>query len=201
MGDDETKAAGEGGEARESEKPTEETMCRFNLNCTKADCAFAHAGPFAPPHIGVDTSVVCEFGVRCKNRHCAGRHPSPAKKFSEMAKADCKFGPSCQNPGCLFKHPDNPPCRNGADCKDEGCIFWHNPVTCKFPECTNRHCPYKHAEGQKKPGAGPIRNKVWQPNGGGAEHVSERKFVDGEEDVETIIPGQTNAESEMQVSV
>lgn len=204
MGGDDQKASGEGGEGSEqAQKPTEETMCKWNTRCTKADCPFAHQGPVSAPHIAVDTSVVCEFGVRCKNVKCVGRHPSPAKKFEEMSKADCKFGPACQNPHCPFKHPTAPPCRNGADCTEEGCAFWHNPVTCKYPECTFVACPYKHAEGQKK-NRGPVKNKSWVANGANGqakEHVSERKFVDGEEDapMETIIPGQTTAESELEV--
>jgi hypothetical protein len=202
MGGEDQKSTGEGGE-EQAQKPAEETMCKWNTRCSKADCPFAHQGPVSAPHIAVDTSVVCEFGVRCKNIKCVGRHPSPAKKFEEMSKADCKFGPTCQNPHCPFKHPTAPPCRNGADCTEEGCAFWHNPVTCKYPECTFVACPYKHAEGQKK-NRGPVKNKSWVANGGSGqakEHVSERKFVDGEVDepMETIIPGQTTAESELEV--
>jgi hypothetical protein len=203
MGEDGEAKNGESGEGEEKgQKDPATVMCKFNQNCGRADCPFAHQGPYSTPHIAVDTSVVCSFGVRCINKNCAARHPSPAKKIEDMKQADCKFGANCQNEFCLFKHPDKQACRNGADCTVPECPFWHNPQMCKYTDgCTFAQCPYKHVEGQKKV-RGKVKNKVWAPNGANGaqpEHVSDRKFVEDENVEEQIIPGQTEAESDMQV--
>jgi hypothetical protein len=202
MGEDGEPKNGEAGEGSEKEqKDTAEIMCKFNQTCSRADCPYAHQGPYSTPHIAVDTSVVCSFGVRCTNKNCASRHPSPAKKVEDMKQADCRFGANCANTFCLFKHPDKKACRHGADCTVPECPFWHNPQMCKYTDgCTYAQCPYKHAEGQKKV-RGPIKNKVWAPNGanGQQEHVSDRKFVEDENVEEQIIPGRTEEESDMQV--
>ncbi|KAJ6127265.1 hypothetical protein N7523_002877 [Penicillium sp. IBT 18751x] len=158
-----------------------DSVCRFNLRCTRNDCPFAHQSPAAPEGTSIDPADVCSFGAACKNRKCTGRHPSPAVKSSHQAEEMCRFFPHCTNKFCHFKHPSMPLCRNGADCKTEGCKFTHVQTACKFNPCMNPNCPYKHAEGQR----GAFNDKVWTPNGG--THVSERKFVDGEEGTEELI--------------
>lgn len=172
-----------GGVTREPPNP-EESVCRYNLKCTNKDCKFAHQSPAAPPGVTVDVSDVCSFGAACKNFKCVARHPSPATKFAHQSEQECKFWPNCQNPRCTFKHPSKPPCRNGADCKVEGCTFYHSAVMCKFKPCTNRYCTFKHEEGQR----GAFPDKVWTAEGAN-QHVSERKFADGDAAEEEVIPG------------
>lgn len=170
-------------------EPSPETICKFNLKCTKADCIFAHQSPAAPPGTTIDVSDHCSFGAACKNRKCVARHPSPAQKSTHQSEQDCKFFPNCTNPACPFRHPTMPMCRNGADCTREGCKFTHVRTKCRFNPCLNPTCVYKHEEGQKR---GKFDDKVWQAEGSQErEHVSERKFVVEDEagEEELIVPG------------
>ncbi|MCJ1250446.1 hypothetical protein MMC30_007674 [Trapelia coarctata] len=164
-------------------------VCKFNLKCTKADCIFAHQSPAAPPGTAIDVNDHCPFGAACKNRKCVARHPSPAQRISHQSEQDCKFFPNCTNAACLFRHPTMPMCRNGADCTREGCKFTHVKTKCRFNPCLNPGCIYKHEEGQKR---GAFDDKVWQADESQErEHVSERKFVVGDEggEEELIVPG------------
>ncbi|KAJ5899220.1 hypothetical protein N7495_003964 [Penicillium taxi] len=164
------------------------SVCHFNLRCTRMDCPFAHQSPAAPEGTSVDVSDTCSFGAACKNTKCTGRHPSPFVKSAHQAEEMCRFFPHCTNPNCQFKHPSMPLCRNGADCKLEGCKFTHLQTSCKFNPCMNPSCPYKHAEGQR----GAFPGKVWTPKS--AVRTAERKFVDDEEMEELVKPETTAAE-------
>ena len=165
-----------------------ETICRFNLTCTKTDCPYAHQSPEAPPGTTIDFNDECPFGAACKNRKCVGRHPSPAQKISHQSEQDCRFFPHCTNPSCPFRHPTAmPPCKFGADCKKEGCKFTHVKTMCRFNPCLNPQCPYKHAEGQKR---GMFGDKIWRMADEREDkgHVSERKFVDEIGEEELVVP-------------
>jgi hypothetical protein len=167
-----------------------DSVCRFNLHCTRKDCPFAHQSPAAPEGAPVDVTDHCPFGAACKNKKCTGRHPSPAVKSSHQAEEICRFFPHCTNPHCHFKHPSMPLCRNGADCTAEGCKFTHLTTACKFNPCMNRSCPYKHTEGQKAS----FPDKVWVA-GQEKPHVSERKFVEDDNGEEELIkPDAAQAE-------
>lgn len=169
-------------------EPSPDTICKFNLLCTKKDCPFAHQSSSAPPGITIDITDHCPFGAACKNRKCVARHPSPAQKATHQFEQDCKFFPNCTNASCTFRHPAMPMCRNGADCKREGCKFTHVKIMCKFNPCLNAACPYKHIAGQKR---GVFDDKVWVADGAQEDkgHVSERKFVDDETlEEELIVP-------------
>ena len=167
-------------------EPSPETICRFNLKCTKQDCPYAHQSPEAPPGTTIDVNDVCPFGAACKNRKCVGRHPSPAQKVGHQTQQDCRFFPNCTNAKCPFRHPTMPMCRNGADCKTEGCKYTHVKTMCRFNPCLNPSCPYKHAEGQSR---GKYGDKVWVAGETEREHVSDRKFVDDEmAEEELVVP-------------
>lgn len=169
-----------------------DTVCKFNLTCTKKDCQFAHQSPAAPPGRTIDVHDICPFGAACKNHKCVARHPSPAQKTSYQHTQECKYFPNCTNPSCPFQHPTMPICRNGADCNREGCKFTHVKANCKFNPCLNRSCPYKHIEGQQR---GTYGDKVWTAED--KEHVSERKFVpDGVGEEELIVPEGQQAVSQ-----
>lgn len=181
-------------------EPSPDTVCKYNLSCTKKDCMFAHQSPAAPPGTTIDVSDHCPFGAACKNRKCVARHPSPSQKITHQAEQDCKFFPNCNNPTCPFRHPTMPMCRNGADCTREGCKFTHVKIMCKFNPCLNPICPYKHVEGQKR---GVYDDKVWVAEGNQEkEHVSERKFVDDElVEEELIVPMETQLHGSQPSSV
>jgi nuclear polyadenylated RNA-binding protein NAB2 len=191
-------SAMDGNDAQEPKDPAN-SVCRFNLSCTKADCPFAHQSPSAPPGVAIDTSDVCDYGAACKNHKCTGKHPSPAQKTNFQSEQECKFYANCTKPYCPFKHPSMPACRNGPDCSVPGCKFFHNPTKCKFNPCTKPDCPFKHDEGQKR---GRFEDKVWVANGGeggeGSSHVSERRFVADEGNEELIIPGSGASQEEEQ---
>lgn len=70
-------------------------------------------------------------------------------------------------------------------------MFTHVRTMCKFNPCLNADCPYKHAEGQQR---GKFGDKVWTAEGGGKEHVSERKFIDDEMAEEELIVPNLNVE-------
>lgn len=162
------------------------TMCKFNLRCSNPDCVFVHQSPAAIPGTPVDMNDTCDYGAACKNKKCVGKHPSPAQRQKFQSEQECAFWPNCRDPSsCPYKHPTKSACRNGADCTVEACTFGHSAVMCKFTPCLNPRCPYKHAPGQKK-----NNTNVWvAPKEG--EHVSDRKFIDEEQQEELILPGQT----------
>ncbi|KAF2746968.1 hypothetical protein M011DRAFT_468247 [Sporormia fimetaria CBS 119925] len=197
MGDSAPAGESSGMEVEAGRTEPFNTMCKFNLRCTKPDCPFAHQSPSAPEGTPLDMSDTCSFGVKCMNRKCVGKHPSPAQRNQYKSEQECAFYPNCRDPAnCPFKHPSAPPCRNGADCTTPGCTFWHSSVMCKFNPCTNRYCPYKHVEGQKKT----FHDKVWVAPKNGEEkqdHVSERKFIDEEAEEELIIPGKNEGDVEI----
>lgn len=166
-----------------------DTICKFNLKCSKTDCPYAHQSPAAPPGTTLDLSSGCPFGARCQNRKCVMRHPSPSQNPTHNAVEDCRFFPNCTNPACPFRHPTTTPiCRFGENCIRAGCKFKHVSITCKFNPCLNPECPYKHTENQK---GGNFRDKVWKAGGDQErEHVSERKFVDDNMAEELVVPAQ-----------
>ncbi|KAL8771922.1 MAG: hypothetical protein Q9209_002860 [Squamulea sp. 1 TL-2023] len=172
-----------------------DTICKFNLKCTKQDCPFAHQSPAAPPGITMDLSSSCPFGARCQNRKCVMRHPSPSQNPALSTTEECRFFPNCTNPTCLFRHPTSMPpmpvCRFGEKCTRPGCKFKHSSKTCKFNPCLNPACPYTHTEGQQK---GAFGDKVWTADGDQEkEHVSERKFIDDKVVEELVVPSNVQA--------
>ena len=193
-------------------KPAFDTMCKFNHKCLNPECPFAHQSPAnTRPGIEINLDDSCTYGAACQNNKCLAKHPSPAQRHQhQKSQVDCKFFPNCSaGPMCPFKHPDTRPCRNGADCKVEGCPFAHSSIACRYNPCTRPDCPYKHAEGQRR---GKFEDKVWTPNGGGADHFaggepmddsvgangksgrfSELKESEGLGE-ELILPGQQNGE-------
>ncbi|KAL9587051.1 MAG: hypothetical protein Q9212_000503 [Teloschistes hypoglaucus] len=184
----------ESSQKSQSELPSD-TICKFNLKCTKKDCQFAHQSPAAPPGITLDLSSDCPFGARCQNRKCVMRHPSPAQNLAHSAGEDCRYFPNCTNPTCPFRHPTSvtPVCRFGENCTRPDCKFKHISITCKFNPCLNANCPYKHAEGQKKAKLG---DNIWTPNSDQEkDHVSERKFVDDKMMEELVVPESNQAHS------
>lgn len=68
-----------------------DSVCRFNLRCSRKDCPFAHQSPAAPEGTPVDVADPCPYGAACKNRKCTGRHPSPAVRSAHQAEELCKF--------------------------------------------------------------------------------------------------------------
>ncbi|RMZ88898.1 hypothetical protein DV736_g3869, partial [Chaetothyriales sp. CBS 134916] len=167
-------------------------MCKFNTRCTNASCPYVHQSPAAPLNTPVDMSQTCSFGVACKSTTCIARHPSPAQKSQHQAQEQCRFWPNCTKPGCPFRHPQAPLCAYGASCKTENCKFTHLETPCHFNPCTNARCPYKHVPGQNRG----FEAYSWTPakkvEEKEADHVSDRKFVDGDAGPEELVKPDQN---------
>ncbi|KAJ4303330.1 hypothetical protein N0V90_002223 [Kalmusia sp. IMI 367209] len=199
MTDSPATEGAEGMQVETSRADTSTTMCHFNQRCAKPDCAFVHSSPAAPKTVVVDMNETCSFGAACMNRKCVGKHPSPAQRQQYQAEQECIFYPNCRDPkNCPYKHPTAPPCRNGANCTTPGCTFWHSSTVCKFNPCTNPRCLHKHVEGQKQ--GNTFKGNVWVASKNGEEdkkeHVSERKFIDENQDEELILPGKVGEVAE-----
>jgi hypothetical protein len=197
--------AGEGGDASAMDveggrSDPFNTMCHFNLKCSKSDCPYAHQSPAAPPGTPVDLNDTCSYDAKCTNKKCVGKHHSPAQRQQFQSEQECIFFPNCRDmASCPYKHPSKPPCRNGADCTTPNCAFWHSTTMCKFTPCTNKFCPFKHAEGQKKI----FKNKEWikpkEGEEGKKDHVSERKFIDEDAAEELILPGKSEENQDVEI--
>ena len=163
-------------------------MCKFNTRCTNATCPYVHQSPAAPLNTPVDMTQTCNFGVTCKNHSCIARHPSPAQKSAHQAQEQCKFWPNCTKPNCPFRHPQASLCSYGASCKTENCKFTHLETMCRYNPCSNARCPYKHTSGQNRG----FEAYTWTPGKKNEEkqdgdHVSDRKFVDGDAGPEELV--------------
>ena len=191
------ESTGEAGEdvdmagAKSETTNPEDQICKYNLKCNNKDCKFVHQSPAAPPGTTVDLQDVCNYGAACKNWKCVGRHPSPAARLAHQSEQDCKFFPNCQNPRCPFRHPSMPLCRNGAGCATPNCKFTHVKTKCKFTPCLNPNCAFTHEEGQQ----GGFKDKVWTADSE-KNHVSERKFVDDQEETEMVVADGVHEEAE-----
>lgn len=96
--------------------------------------------------------------------------PIPTKPTDS---ALCKFSVGCSNPRCPYSHPSPvadelsgvvlsaDPCREGIKCADKDCIKSHvspavvhgdkagqSRMLCKFQNCNNPSCPFRHEDAQ-----------------------------------------------------
>ncbi|KAJ8099912.1 hypothetical protein POJ06DRAFT_119652 [Lipomyces tetrasporus] len=173
-------------------------LCKFGLKCTNAECEFAHPTP-ANSSALILRNEACADGIACTDENCDKGHPSPASmrtgevtmtnppEDSGRSLEQCKYYPYCTNPHCKFRHPKSAIlCRNGAECTRLDCVFTHPlNIPCRFDRsCTNPECLYSHPNGKGEK----IAHKVWIApalvSKNEDDHVSERKFAVGEEDVD-----------------
>lgn len=86
--------------------------CKFNQNCARSDCPFAHPA--------VLTAPVAKRRPPASHQYGAIKHHTVAPTTPK-----CKFGFKCNNLACKFSHEATGPCRYGANCLLETCPFTH----------------------------------------------------------------------------
>lgn len=162
--------------------------CRFRDRCGNQQCAFGHPTPCNNDAKITDKFEWCEAKEQCANDECSKNHPSSSlvreneSLPSGPSLEQCKFNQYCTNPKCRFRHAMSQViCRNGKECTRPDCTFNHPVETpCRFGiGCLNHNCPFTHPEGH---GPG----------------TAERKYVNEEEGVEKLIPGQTQEQQREQ---
>nr|XP_019046434.1 hypothetical protein I302_05183 [Kwoniella bestiolae CBS 10118]OCF25364.1 hypothetical protein I302_05183 [Kwoniella bestiolae CBS 10118] len=92
------------------------------------------------------STALCRFSVGCSNSRCSFSHPSPV--------AD-------EQTGMVLSEE---PCENGKECKDAECIKSHvspaailgesagpSRLLCKYQNCTNPSCPFRHEDENGNP--------------------------------------------------
>ncbi|KAK7207457.1 hypothetical protein BZA70DRAFT_14699 [Myxozyma melibiosi] len=199
---------------QQRQRPTSSTtpLCKFALRCTNADCVFVHPTP-ANGDALVLSAEACPEGTGCTDENCDKAHPSPASMrsaasytadtqmsdggFSKPNYLDpCRYGAYCTNPHCKYRHATSTVlCRDGADCTRQDCMFTHPFATpCKYDsKCINPNCIYSHPNGK----ANLPKTHVWvaAKNGESNEHVSERSFAVGDDEVEKIAQPEAGSSS------
>jgi translation initiation factor 5 len=86
--------------------------CKFNQNCARSDCPFAHPAVLTAPV--------------AKRRPPANHHFGAVKHHTATPTTPkCKYGFKCSNLECRFSHEATEPCRYGANCLLETCPFTH----------------------------------------------------------------------------
>ncbi|WVQ99583.1 hypothetical protein IAU59_006719 [Kwoniella sp. CBS 9459] len=92
------------------------------------------------------STALCRYSVGCSNSRCPFSHPSPV--------ADEKTGMVLSEE----------PCENGKSCKDAECVKSHvspaaalgdnagpSRLLCKYQNCTNPSCPFRHEDAAGNP--------------------------------------------------
>ncbi|WRT66486.1 uncharacterized protein IL334_003445 [Kwoniella shivajii] len=92
------------------------------------------------------STALCRYSIGCSNSRCPYSHPSPV--------ADEKTGMVLSEE----------PCENGKECKDAECIKSHvspaaslgdsagpSRLLCKYLNCTNPSCPFRHEDAEGNP--------------------------------------------------
>ncbi|RMZ82093.1 hypothetical protein DV737_g2154, partial [Chaetothyriales sp. CBS 132003] len=136
------------------------------------------------------------------NRGARGRGAVPqngaSRQHLEGEQKDGETGADAQQPAQPASHDPftimckfNARCTN-ASCKTENCKFTHLETPCHFNPCTNARCPYKHVPGQNRG----FEAYSWTPakkvEEKEADHVSDRKFVDGDAGPEELVKPDQN---------
>ncbi|KAK4704437.1 hypothetical protein P7C70_g1772, partial [Phenoliferia sp. Uapishka_3] len=152
-------------------KPTDESICKHGVDCTKPTCPFSHPSPVATKASGlVLFSEACEKQLACEDPDCSKSHvsvaqkkggdstataapsaaitrPSPAVDSNGIAGAGerpCKFAGACTRAGCVFLHPWDV---RGDPGNTAG-------VPCRWADkCTRADCHFSHPPNRRVPGA------------------------------------------------
>ncbi|WWC89218.1 uncharacterized protein L201_004136 [Kwoniella dendrophila CBS 6074] len=133
------------------------------------------------------STALCRFSIGCSNSRCSFSHPSPV--------ADEKTGMVLSEE----------PCESGKECKDAECIKSHvspaatlgdsagpSRLLCKYQNCTNPSCPFRHEdeEGNPIPPPALTASKTTKPKIAPVPAVapsSDNEDNDGDGDVEVVM--------------
>lgn len=87
------------------------------------------------------STALCKFGVGCSNARCIYSHPSPVadeKTGMVLSEEPCEAGKDCKNPECVKSHI-SPAAVHGETAGS-------SRVLCKFQNCTNPACQFRHED-------------------------------------------------------
>lgn len=116
------------------EKPTSVEICKFGVGCTNKRCPYSHPSPVATQASGmVLRADACPNGRECKDPDCPYSHVSPAQVNGEYKTVARKTQHIHAE---LLRLPDD----NGP-----------SKILCKFPNCTNPTCPFRHEDANGNP--------------------------------------------------
>ncbi|WFD44281.1 mRNA-binding protein nab2 [Malassezia psittaci] len=186
--------------------PSESALCRYSIHCTNPQCIYSHPSPANAGKHGNESALVlrqdaCPAGARCEDKECVLSHVSPAvallpKKSNNPTSESavpCKFQEQCLNPACHFLHFDSHgqpipapasrsvPCRFGTRCTRPDCHYLHpnkSKTPCRYgDQCTRPDCLFTH------PRDAPINPT--------ADRL--KPFAEQSQEIERILPGQTDS--------
>ncbi|KAJ9100558.1 hypothetical protein QFC21_003601 [Naganishia friedmannii] len=89
---------------------------------------------------------ICKFGVGCTNKRCPYSHPSPvATEASGMVLRSeaCPNGKGCKDPDCPYSHV--------SPAQVEDVPTGPSKILCKYPDCTNPSCQFRHEDANGNP--------------------------------------------------
>lgn len=115
-------------EAPLPEKPTSAEICKFGIGCAVKRCPYSHPSPVATESTGmVLRTESCPDGKGCKDPDCPYSHVSPAQVNGKSATYWCRMT------RLISEHVEGTgPAK----------------VLCRFAECTNPNCQYRHEDAE-----------------------------------------------------
>jgi hypothetical protein len=170
------------GNPARGERSSQPGICKFDKECTRTTCIFAHHGPVTPPYITLDPNEKCNEDRRCKNKRCNKSHSSPTatNKPSQAessphntSKGLCRKDGACTNKDCKFTHSGPKKSKTKEDTQA------NTAEVCKFgSKCRNENCKRNHlsstpapggkaSQGVPRGGGGRGRGRGWGGRGGG----------------------------------
>lgn len=105
-------------------KPSSKALCKYSVGCSNARCIYSHPSPVADEKTGMVLSdEPCENGKDCKYAECVKSHVSPAAALG------------------MFRIPI---------ALTPGGIAGPARLLCKYQNCTNPACPFRHEDAEGK---------------------------------------------------
>ncbi|OWZ60161.1 hypothetical protein C356_00295 [Cryptococcus neoformans c45] len=105
------------------------------------------------------TSVaLCKFGVGCSNSRCPYSHPSPVadqKTGMVLSEEACDKGKECKDPECIKSHV--------SPSAVLGDTVGPSRLLCKYQNCNNPSCPFRHEDADGNPVPPPALTKSNKP--------------------------------------
>lgn len=105
------------------------------------------------------TSVaLCKFGVGCSNARCPYSHPSPVadeKTGMVLSEEACEKGKDCKDPECIKSHV--------SPSAVLGDSVGPSRLLCKYQNCNNPSCPFRHEDADGNPVPPPALTKSNKP--------------------------------------
>lgn len=152
------------------------TMAQMNQVCPCGSQQSDSQGPQQQPNVRPQRPPKIPAGVKLGS-HTMGGTPAPSSTGPIPTKptdsALCKFSVGCSNARCPYSHPSPvadelsgvvlsaDACPEGVKCADKDCIKSHvspavvhgdkagqSRMLCKFQNCNNPSCPFRHEDAQ-----------------------------------------------------